>query len=81
MKTNLELRAERIRQNKSISHMANLIGKSKSSYYKKEMGEVPFTTNEIVIVVNELDLPFDKFNLIFFSGHLPFSKSADCRLR
>ena len=73
MNTN-ELRAERIRQNKSIGYMAKIIKRSNDAYAKKERGEVKFTADEIAAISNELLLSPAKMNLIFFDGSLLFGK-------
>lgn len=69
-----ELKAERIRQNKSIEYMANVITKSHDTYAKKERGIVKFSPNEMVAVSNDLHLTPAKFNAIFFDSNLLFSK-------
>ena len=65
-----ELKAERIRQNKSTEYMASLIEKTVDTYAKKERGEVKFSPEETVAVANDLGLDIDKFNAIFFDGEL-----------
>lgn len=73
MNTN-ELRSERVRKGRSIGYMANLIGKSYSSWQKKENGSVEFTTDEIALVANDLELSPAKINAIFFDSKLLFGK-------
>ena len=69
-----ELKAERVRQNKSTDYMARVIGKTADCYAKKENGKVKFTPDEICAITNDLSLTFDMFNTIFFDGNLPISK-------
>lgn len=71
MNTN-ELKSERIRKGRSISYMARLIGRSYSTWQKKEKGSVEFTAEEIAIVSNDLDLSPAKMNDIFFDSKLLF---------
>lgn len=75
-----ELKAERIRQNKSVENMAMVIGKTPDTYAKKERGEVKFSPEEITAVSNDLGLDIDKFNAIFFDGKLRISKTAERQL-
>lgn len=70
-----ELKAERVRKDKSVDYMANLIGKSYGSYRKKENGDVKFDPDEMVAIAYDLELDFEKFNVIFFDGQLPFSNN------
>ncbi len=70
-----ELRAERVKKRRSIGYMAKLIGKSYSSWQKKENGDVEFTSDEIALIANDLELTPSKVNLIFFDSKLPFGKT------
>lgn len=67
-----ELRAERIRQNKSVEYMAKVIQKTSDAYAKKERGVVKFSPDEIAAVSNDLALSPEKMNLIFFDSKLLF---------
>lgn len=69
-----ELKGERIRQKKSVEHMAKIIGKSNDAYAKKERGVVKFTPDEIAAISTELLLSPTKVNVIFFDAKLPFGK-------
>ena len=69
-----ELRAERIRQNKSVEYMAGVIGKTNDTYAKKERGLVKFSPEEMVVISNDLCLTPAMFNAIFFDSQLLFSK-------
>ena len=69
-----ELRAERIRQNKSVGYMAEVIGKTNDTYAKKERGIVKFSPDEMVVISNDLCLSPAKFNAIFFDSRLLFGK-------
>lgn len=69
-----ELRAERVRQSKSVEYMAQVIGKSNDTYAKKERGLVKFAPEEIAAVSNDLSLSPEKLNLIFFDSNLLFGK-------
>ena len=62
-----ELRAERIRQNKTVEYMAKVIQKTSDAYAKKERGVVKFSPEEIAAVSNDLALSPDKMNLIFLT--------------
>lgn len=70
-----ELRAERIRQKKSVEYMARLIRKSNDTYAKKERGVVKFTPDEIAVITNDMLLSPTKLNAIFFDSKLPFSNT------
>lgn len=72
-----ELRAERIRQNKTMEYMAKVIQKTSDAYAKKERGVVKFSPEEIASVSNDLALSPDKMNLIFFDSKLLFGKYSD----
>lgn len=72
-----ELKAERIRQNKSTEYMGELIGKSTDSYCKKERGEIKFNTDEMKAIAVDFGMPFALFNTIFFDGNLPYGKYTD----
>lgn len=65
-----ELKAERIKQGKSGSYMANLIHRSYSMYSKKERGEFDFSLKEIVTISNDLKLTLPQINAIFFESEL-----------
>ncbi len=75
-----ELRAERIRQNKTVEYMAKVIQKTGDAYAKKERGVVKFSPEEIAAVSNDLALSSDKVNLIFLTPNY-FSVSAQTILR
>lgn len=72
-----ELKSVRIAQNKDISYMAALIGKSNDTYAKKERGDVKFSLAETVLVSNDLCLSPAEFNAIFFDSQLLFGKSFE----
>lgn len=76
MKPN-ELKSERIRQGKTVEHMAEIIGKSRDSYAKKENGKVVFRPHEMAAVCRELKLDPKRFDAIFFDSQLLFSKFCD----
>lgn len=76
MNTN-ELRAERVRQNKSTEYMGELIGKTKDSYSKKERGDTKFSTEEMKAIAIDFNMSFALFNTIFFDGNLPYGKFSD----
>jgi len=69
-----ELRAERIRQDKSVEYMASVIGKSNDTYAKKERGVVMFQPQEMCAIANDLHLSPADFNSIFFDKKLLFGK-------
>lgn len=68
------LKAKRIEQKKSVEYMARLIGKSPSSYQKKERGEVSFSRDEMIAISNDLCLSPAEFNAVFCDSKLLFSK-------
>lgn len=70
-----ELKAERLKQNKSVKYMADLIGKDPSSYRKKERGEVSFSIPEMVTISNDLRLSPARFSAVFCDSKLLFSMS------
>lgn len=70
-----ELRAERMKQNKSVEYMANIIRKNPSSYRKKERGKVAFSAPEMVAISNDLRFSPAKFNEVFFDSKLLFGIS------
>lgn len=72
----LELRGARARKGVSKKEIAALIGKTTTSYYKKEHGEIPFFPSEMLTIALRLELDAEQFNLIFFDGKLPFRKKT-----
>lgn len=70
-----ELKSVRIAQNKDVSYMAGVIGKSNDTYAKKERGVVKFTPDEMAAISNDLSLSPAKFNAIFFDSKLLFGKN------
>ena len=72
-----ELKAERIKQNKDVRYMARIIGKSCSSYQKKERGEIGFSPTEMTAIAVDFGMSFSLFNKVFFDEKLPFSKSVE----
>jgi hypothetical protein len=75
-----ELKSKRIAQNKDVSYMASVIGKSNDAYAKKERGVVKFTPDEIASVANDLCLSPAEFNSIFFDSRLLFGKCISKRI-
>ena len=69
MKTN-ELKAERVRLNKTAASLAKTLGVSYSSYRQKEAGIVKFSADEIATLANELMLSPERVNDIFFDGKI-----------
>lgn len=67
------LKAERVAKGKSQQHMADVIGKTRSGYERKENGFTLFTADEIALIACDLELSFNKMNEIFFSSKLPYS--------
>ena len=70
-----ELRSERMKQNKSVEYMANVIGKNPSSYRKKERGKVAFSIPEMIAISNDLRLSPARFNAVFCDSKLLFGIS------
>ena len=64
------IKGRRIMLGFSQQQMAELINKSKSSYVKKESGEVPFSINEAILVADKLGLDLEDFNEVFLGGQL-----------
>lgn len=67
----LKLEFARREKGKSKKDMADAIGKSETSYGKKERGEVAFSDDEKIIVAKELGLTLEQVGDIFFDGKLP----------
>ena len=66
-----ELKAERIRQGKSVPYMCDLLGIKKSAYYTKESGKTLFNPDEIALIVGDFGFSPQQTSLIFFDGKLP----------
>ena len=62
------IKGRRIMLGYSQQQMAELINKSKSSYVKKESGEV--SINEAILVADKLGLDLEDFNEVFLGGQL-----------
>ena len=60
-----ELKAERVRQNKSATYMGKLIGKSADAYRRQERGAGKFSGTEIGIIGRDLKLDPEKLAFIF----------------
>jgi len=58
----------------SLDVLADVIGKSKVSYSKKERGEVKFLPDEIIALSKFYNLNMEETNHIFFDGNLPNGK-------
>jgi len=54
-----------------LDDLASVIGKSPANYYKKEVGDVPFTLEEAEKIANFLKL---KPNYIFFNNNISQSE-------
>lgn len=67
----LELKAERVRNGKSIKDMADALDITYDAYIRKEKGEVGFSTEQIIITARELNLTAELINKIFFDDKLP----------
>ena len=67
----LELKAERVRNGKSIKDMADALDITYDAYIRKEKGEVGFSTDQIIITTRELNLTAELINKIFFDDKLP----------
>ncbi|MFZ3131277.1 MAG: helix-turn-helix transcriptional regulator [Desulfosporosinus sp.] len=70
----IELKFARMRNRKTQENMAEVIGKSPSSYSMKELGKVAFSPDEIIAVSLNLGFTAEQINDIFFDGNLPFRK-------
>ena len=67
----LKLEFARREKGKTKKDMADAIGKSETSYAKKERGEVAFSDDEKITVAKELELTLEQVGDIFFDGKLP----------
>ena len=61
----------RKRRKLKLEDLASVIGKSPANYYKKEVGDVPFTLEEAEKIANFLKL---KPNYIFFNNNISQSE-------
>lgn len=57
---NIFLKALRLSQNIKIKEMAEKIGSTPITYKRKENGEYPFDQNEIDIIINFFNMPYEK---------------------
>ena len=69
-----ELIIARMRKGVSRHDAGAALGLSPQAYKLKETNETRFKDDQKLILVDLLDLDFDKFNLIFFDGKLPVKK-------
>ena len=63
-----ELKAQMIRQGKTIDQLCASCGISKTSWFRKTTGVSEFTQGEISVIRRELDLDPDQTMLIFFDS-------------
>lgn len=61
-----KLKDERIKNFFTQHTLARKLGIGKSSYCRKEKGEVPFTLKDIKIIKKELGLTIEQIDDIFF---------------
>ena len=71
-----KLRGKRAELGFTQNDCGNAIGKTGSSYSRRENGETEFTPDEICSFTIEAKLSFDEFNDIFFDGRLPFGNTV-----
>lgn len=67
----LKLQYKRKCKEQTCKDMGDLIGRSETTYRKKETGEIKFTPEEVVKIAKHLDLTSSEVNEIFFDGNLP----------
>lgn len=72
----LEIRGARARLGFNQQFMADAIGKSASTYQKKESGIVRFTDKEKLAVARVLKLSPDEMNDFLFDGELPIGSKS-----
>lgn len=60
-----QVQAERKRRKLTQTDMGRVIGKSMGTYRKKEVGEMDFSDEEKIKILNFFDLPMERI-LIFF---------------
>lgn len=60
-----QVQAERKRRKLTQTDMGRVIGKSMGTYRKKEVGELEFSDEEKIKILNYFDLPMERV-LIFF---------------
>ncbi|KGP76766.1 hypothetical protein JT05_02850 [Desulfosporosinus sp. Tol-M] len=70
----MELKFARMRKHKTQENMADVIGKSPSSYSMKELGKVTFSPDEIIAISLNLEFTIEQISDIFFDGNLPMRK-------
>ena len=73
---NLELIKARMIRGLTQADMAKILNITRTAYRFKEDGESGFSTDQIVLLVHELNLSFDEMNAIFFHGKLPYGHFA-----
>lgn len=61
-----KIREKRMQNSLSYADLARKLNIYKSSYYRKENGEIPFKLQEIIILKKELDLSMNEVEEIFF---------------
>jgi len=66
----LELNAAMARKDTSATEMAQVIRRSRVTFDKKRIGEVPFLDHEILAMSNALELTLEDVDTVFFGGHL-----------
>lgn len=70
----LEIKAARIRLGFDQQYMGEVIGKSQSTYQKKECGLIRFTDKEKLKISKVLQLTPAQMNDFLFDGELPIGK-------
>lgn len=64
-----KLRYERMSRKFSQEDMAEKIGMSRTSYWKRENGTVPITIDEFIKILNALDIP-ESESINFFTHNV-----------
>ncbi len=66
MNFNLQrLRYERLSRKKSQKEMAEALGVGRTTYYKKENGDIKISVEEFAIILKELGIPQRKAGIFF----------------
>ena len=60
-----------------LETLSKVIGKSKVSYIKKELGETPFKPDEVIALSKFYGLSYDEMNAIFYDSNLPIGNFED----
>lgn len=68
------LKITRVEEDKTQDDLAELLKISRGTYSKKENGIINMTIDEAVMIAEELQMDFNKFNKVFGNGRLKKEK-------